>query len=1506
MSHGKLIVDTDTKFCSGHTTSTTASNGSLDSVTVSATAINGGLKIDGTNVKLIPHRGGSGTAPVPIATALVPTAATWAAGIVTLTVTNTYANGDWIGVGGIFGADILDGYNGVFEVITATASSLTYAVATDPGTATVTNAKCLKYYRCDQTQTATLTTGTSWATNVTTYVTTAAHTFVVGNTVVITGATPAGYNGTYVVTSVPSTTSFTVANITNPGAWTSGGTVTKTVKSIYLGCWSSFTAGPTTATISATGYLKVKNVTNGPFAENLSLTIQGGTTPVATAMGPEIPGWIEVVGAELGTTPAAFTIPRMASLIMTGAWFAPITMPFTIATGTAWAGSISTYTTSAAHGLTPGAIVTITGTTPTGYNGTYQILTVPSTTTFTVYNSSNPGTWTSGGWGYGRLTTNATAQQTMQLPASGGATVGTTPYAGVWVERAPVYATVTGASWATNVVSFVTTTLGPMITKLAVGDQFQVLNATPALYNGRFTVASITYTSTTQITITAAYTTNPGTWTSGGSITADLTVASASYATGYLTVNTTRSHELYAGMLAEFAFSSPNTYDGKYEIYDCPSSTSFRIAMSADPGTLVSTKVCTYEFWPNVSNATATASMFATNERQGKVVYMGAAGLLRFGGDGTNAWGYLPPHGMKIIFPNIICCDATKVATTGVFAQTVPSATLTSRPNLVTGGVIGVVSIDKAMFPWYLQAPQAYSFTMKHTGVCESINFSEIASSFLLNNVGTGISVIASSAQTNALNVSLCYGGGTITNCNFAKFHGGTSGYYAGIFADSVGWTIKNNTFQILMTTAVGGATARNATSGALSLTRMAYCTFSDNYHVGGTCLMTTCSDSTFTNIDYIDSKQAATTATTGMTMFGMSTNTTNITINGITFGKGMVLNVHPYAGLISALVGTNNIKLRNVGTVTNPLNAGSANAMGVVLTGAAGGGGYNLTMQRIYLTNLRTGLVTGVDNSYSGLYFEDTWGAHALTYTNISLNTVTKKLTSVNAVAGQTAVYGHHWEDMFTPTSTTLATGTAWATTAGGTATFTTAAAHNLVAGDVVTISGVVGAAYNMSGGWNGTFTISTAPTTTTFTVLMPTNPGTWTSGGNLNPLLGRIALQMNEKTTTEPSASSYTINKMDAGSGFTSVGTLALINLSDEVEWSTPYWLYGYRQFTYGATAPWTATQPTFTATNPNNHDWFYDLDKGAGYSGTWKNLHFKGANGGASWGISTTALTLTPITATVTGSISGNTLTVTAVTSGVLGVGMIVTGTGIAANTIITAVPDAPLGKLGTYTVSTITFAAGSYTISATNQTVASTTITGTNSTYGISVGDYIFDLTTAGNVPTGSTVTSVNSATSVTMSSSGTTASSQVLAFSTLHTETGITAATGFRMKVKVRVNTYATTNLLTAVSIPTVTNSTYQQTQYPLDTVTTSVVLTNVVIGSRYRVENLATGALLYEGTAADTTVTLVYVWNANLNVKVRVRKSTTAPKYLPFETIGTITSGGLEVYVSQILDTVAA
>lgn len=1234
VNNGTLLVDTDTKFCSGHTTSTTASNGSLDTCTLTATGTNPELKIDGTNVWMIPFDTGSGTAPIPAAALLTITAASWSGGYVTITTAaHGYTAGDLISVGSINVPDDQASYNGIFEIYDVPLSTtMRYAVAADPGTAVVTTARCVKQWKISQAQTATATTGTAWAAQVATFTTTAVHGFEIGNRVVVSGASPAGYNGTFTILDTPTTTSFTVAMASDPGTWTSGGTITRTVYAIYLGAWATLIAPPTSATMPAKGWIKIKNLTNGHFRAG-SLTIQGGTTPAATAIGPEIRAWIEVVGGELSTTPATHTIPRVGRFTITGDWFYPVTAPFALATGTAWATNVTTYTTAAAHGLAIGSQVTISGTNPSGYDGTYTVVTVPTTTTFTVAQLSNPGAWTSGGKGYGVLETNGVAQQTIQLPGTAAGTG--SYYPGVWVESA-----------------------------------------------------------------------------------------------------------------------TPDVYD----------------------------------FWPSWGNPTATANMIGTTEFVGKVCNITAGGLLRFGGDGTNAHGYLPPAGRKIRIPNVILWNATKVVTTGVFAQTVPNATLTSRPKILTGGVMGTFNIDKAIGGWYFQLLQPYSVSIQNTALSETLYLTEVSQPLTLSNVGTGIANITVGVQTQAFYLGLCYAGGTISDCTWGKFYNASGGYNQ-IWTDVQGMTVTNNKSVLFATTAVGGATARNATAGTASYTRLANCTFTNTTFQGGRHLLTTCADCTFTTNHVNNSINSTTSTTTPFSAFEMTTGCVNVKIDGIDFGGET--NRHPYTGLISTLLGCNNIKVRNIGTFATPLTGGSASAMGVVWTAANGAANYNIEFKRIYTSTLRTGFVSTVDNSNNNIVWENVIGDTADAFTVTSLNTLVKGCNYTYSTTGQAAVYGHHFQDGFTSTTA------------------------------------------------------------------------------------GRIILQANEKTTTTYSANAYAWVTQGPGSGFTAAGTVGLLKANDELDWVMPYYVIGHTGFTTSTTA----ALPTFTVTNPNNHDWFYQIDKGTGsFNGTWKNLKLTKIDCSQS----TTTVTIASTTrASVTGSISNATLTVTAVSSGQLYVGQTISGTGVTAGTVITAFGANTFGGVGTYTVGIMSVSGGAYSVAASTQTASSTTLTAINSVYGVNAGDYILNITTPGTPAVGTTVSSFLSLNTLTASASVTSGASQVFAFAAIHAETGIDAALGLKLKLKVKANTSAATNLITAVLIPTVSSSVAQAYQYPLDPPVT-LTLTGLPSGCHLALlDNDNNNAILDEVASTGTSYTYSYYWTTNRNVSINIIHTSWGVVYLP-------------------------
>ncbi len=86
----------------------------------------------------------------------------------------------------------------------------------------------------------------------------------------------------------------------------------------------------------------------------------------------------------------------------------------------------------------------------------------------------------------------------------------------------------------------------------------------------------------------------------------------------------------------------------------------------------------------------------------------------------------------------------------------------------------------------------------------------------------------------------------------------------------------------------------------------------------------------------------------------------------------------------------------------------------------------------------------------------------------------------------------------------------------------------------------------------------------------------------------------------------------------------------------------------------------------------------------------------------------------------------------------------------------------------------------------------------------------------------------------------------------------------------------------------------------------TLTLLNVVVGSAIRVEAQSTGAELWTGTAAAGTVLVplfAYSAGSPLNdLRIKVRKGSSAPFFRPFETLATAIVGAASVFVAQIED----
>lgn len=89
----------------------------------------------------------------------------------------------------------------------------------------------------------------------------------------------------------------------------------------------------------------------------------------------------------------------------------------------------------------------------------------------------------------------------------------------------------------------------------------------------------------------------------------------------------------------------------------------------------------------------------------------------------------------------------------------------------------------------------------------------------------------------------------------------------------------------------------------------------------------------------------------------------------------------------------------------------------------------------------------------------------------------------------------------------------------------------------------------------------------------------------------------------------------------------------------------------------------------------------------------------------------------------------------------------------------------------------------------------------------------------------------------------------------------------------------------------------------------TLTLNNVVIGSRIHIEKQSDGTEYHDSIAASATVVInlsAYAsGNPNNDLRIKVRKGSTAPKYIPFETYATAVVGSASIYVAQIPDPIA-
>jgi len=349
----------------------------------------------------------------------------------------------------------------------------------------------------------------------------------------------------------------------------------------------------------------------------------------------------------------------------------------------------------------------------------------------------------------------------------------------------------------------------------------------------------------------------------------------------------------------------------------------------------------TWEFWPATKGPGAGSFWSAANmlaETKNKFCECLADGIIRFGGNGTTAWGKIPTSGAKFRIPNVLLKSA---ATASRASDSTPHATTTSRPDFVMTNA-GSLYINKAIGHWNIVSSQAYAISLQYLALFDVYNISETATALVLNECHNGNHLIANDAP--AVLLANNYAGGTVTNCKWGRSGTIAASDYGTSVTYCNGFTFNGCHFQ--------GRTLRTHASAYPAY--FGYCddlTFNDCVVAGSGAYIFTSTNVVLNDTQYCDNYAGISSVTNAPVGALILTNSNGILIDGFSWYTSTP-NQHPDTCIVYTSF-TQNLKVRNIGTYASPLTAGSSNAMLYLCNDA--GNSYNLEFKRIYMDLIAT-----------------------------------------------------------------------------------------------------------------------------------------------------------------------------------------------------------------------------------------------------------------------------------------------------------------------------------------------------------------------------------------------------------------------------------------------------------------------------------------------------------------------------------------------------------------------
>jgi len=387
-----------------------------------------------------------------------------------------------------------------------------------------------------------------------------------------------------------------------------------------------------------------------------------------------------------------------------------------------------------------------------------------------------------------------------------------------------------------------------------------------------------------------------------------------SQTSGVFTINRLNTFKAYGDF-----FDLGTTTGNNSGTYQIPTNGSAQYIAGVQVETGVGTGV--YEWYPNAGSQTALLANVGTEAVRGKVCWISTSGVVTFQNDGTNSTGgYLPVSGCNVRIPNLIFQQSASGAPT---INVIPHTTPSTRPRMTTSGG-GTVIMDKACFTYNCNFVEPYSVNLTDTCASELIYVNECGSAVVWDMV-----CIGSHSNYNpsiGLDFINCQAGGTVTNSVFSKNAHATSSLNNAWIRGCRDFSFENTTFRSC-------SNRGHATNFSILMTDCVNIEFDSCTLIGnGLSTSNGCDNITFLDMTAVDCVAGTTPSTFPQSLFTIDSYSTNILVDGLSLG-GIPM-VSAYTGLVQlGASGCYNVKFRNLGTISDPLELGGPGAENVSWT---------------------------------------------------------------------------------------------------------------------------------------------------------------------------------------------------------------------------------------------------------------------------------------------------------------------------------------------------------------------------------------------------------------------------------------------------------------------------------------------------------------------------------------------------------------------------------------------